>query len=130
MKQVGPVSWQHLPAMILAFLNPWVALGILLLLGFFGCYMAALSWADLTYVLPATSIGYVLVALIARFVLHEHIPTTRWIGIMLISAGVGFVASGPSRTDMRHPNGLPQSLTNCLPEAEPLEEALSSRSDL
>ena len=34
--------------------------------------MNALSWADLTYVLPATSLGYVLMALIARFVLHEQ----------------------------------------------------------
>jgi len=36
------------------------------LLAFFASYMAALSWADLTYVLPATSLGYVLVALAAR----------------------------------------------------------------
>jgi len=40
----------------------WVAAGILLLLAFFACYMSALSWADLTYVLPATSLSYVLVA--------------------------------------------------------------------
>ena len=55
---------QHFPEslhdLILAVLNPSVALGILLLLGFFASYMTALSWADLTYVLPATSLGYVL----------------------------------------------------------------------
>jgi hypothetical protein len=51
------------PALLLAILNPWVALGILFLLTFFACYMSALSWADLTYVLPATSLAYVLVAL-------------------------------------------------------------------
>ncbi|HZQ23650.1 MAG TPA: EamA family transporter [Terriglobales bacterium] len=129
MKQVGPVSVQHLPSMILAFLNPWVALGILLLLGFFACYTSALSWADLTYVLPATSVGYVLVAVIARFVLHEHIPTTRWLGILLISAGVGFVASGPSRTDMRHPNGLPKSIPEASEEPALLAGVGSSRAE-
>jgi drug/metabolite transporter (DMT)-like permease len=107
MKQVGQISLHRLPDMILAFTNPWVAVGILLLLAFFACYTSALSWADLTYVLPASSLGYVLIALIAKFFLHEQIPTTRWIGILLISGGVGFVATGPSRTDVRHPDGVP-----------------------
>lgn len=101
MKQIGGLSLHHLSGIILSVLNPWVALGILLLLGFFASYMTALSWADLTYVLPATSLGYVLLALIAKFLLHEEISLTRWLGILLISAGVGFVASGPSST--HHP---------------------------
>jgi drug/metabolite transporter (DMT)-like permease len=98
MKDLGNISFQHLSNLILAILNPWVALGILLLLGFFASYMTALSWADLTYVLPATSMGYVLLALIAKFLLHEEISTTRWLGIALISAGVGFVTRGPELT--------------------------------
>lgn len=101
MKQVGNISLQRLPDVILTILNPWVALGIIFLLGFFAAYMTALSWADLTYVLPATSLGYVLLALIAKFLLHEQVTTTRWLGIALISAGVGFVTQGPALT--RHP---------------------------
>src|ERR1700681_198816 len=73
MKQVGSISLNHLQGVIFAILNPWVAIGILLLLAFFSTYMTALSWADLTYVLPATSLGYVLLALVARFLLHEHV---------------------------------------------------------
>ena len=98
MKQVGNVSLQHLSGLLLAITNPWVTLGILLLLGFFACYMTALSWADLTYVLPASSLGYVLLALIARFALHEHVSVTRWMGIALVSSGVGFVTRGPELT--------------------------------
>jgi drug/metabolite transporter (DMT)-like permease len=75
-----------------------VAGGILLLLAFFAAYTSALSFADLTYVLPASSLGYVLVALIARFVFHEQVSVMRWLGIAMISAGVGFVAAGPSVT--------------------------------
>ena len=101
MKDVGSISLAQLPHVILAILNPWVALGILFLLGFFAAYMTALSWADLTYVLPATSLGYVLLALIAKFMLHENVTPTRWLGIMLISAGVGLVAGGPELT--HHP---------------------------
>src|ERR1700688_2088198 len=98
MKQTGSISLNHLQSVIFAILNPWVAVGILLLLAFFATYMTALSWADLTYVLPATSLGYVLLALIAKFVLHEQVTTTRWLGIGLISAGVGFVTQGPALT--------------------------------
>lgn len=98
MKDLGNVSLHHLSSLILAILDPWVASGILLLLAFFASYMAALSWADLTYVLPASSLGYVLVALVARFGFHETITPARWLGIGLITAGVGFVAAGPSLT--------------------------------
>ena len=107
MKELGSVSLHNLPGLPLAILNPWVALGILFLLLFFSCYMSALSWADLTYVLPATSLAYVLVALIGHFHLHEAISTTRWMGITLIAAGVGFVAAGPSVTHAHHHNATP-----------------------
>jgi drug/metabolite transporter (DMT)-like permease len=103
MKELGGVSLHNLPNLLLAILDPWVATGILFLLTFFACYMSALSWADLTYVLPATSLAYVLVALIGHFRLHEEISPTRWLGIALIAAGVGFVAAGPSVTPDHRP---------------------------
>lgn len=98
MKDIGGVSLHNLSALIAAVRNPWVVLGILFLIAFFAAYMSALSWADLTYVLPATSIGYVVLALIAKFVLHEQVTMLRWVGILLISAGVSFVAGGPALT--------------------------------
>jgi drug/metabolite transporter (DMT)-like permease len=123
MRQVGSLSWHRLPEVILAVFNPWVALGIVLLLGFFAAYMTALSWADLTYVLPATSLGYVLLALIAKFWLHENVTPTRWLGILLISAGVGFVTQGPALT--HHP---PTSVSS-VPE-ECLPAVASTRAEL
>jgi drug/metabolite transporter (DMT)-like permease len=105
MKQTGSISLNHLQGVIFAVLNPWVAVGILLLLAFFASYMNALSWADLTYVLPATSLGYVLLALVAKFVLHEEVSPLRWVGIALISGGVGFVAGGPALTSHQHEEG-------------------------
>ncbi len=103
MKQTGNISIHHLQGVVFAILNPWVAIGILLLLAFFATYMTALSWADLTYVLPATSLGYVLLAFVARFLLHEHVSPLRWMGIALITGGVGFIAGGPALTE--HPPG-------------------------
>lgn len=125
MKDVGNVSLHNLSELILAILNPWVAMGVLLLLAFFASYMTALSWADLTYVLPATSLGYVVLALVAKFALHENVTPARWLGILLISAGVGFVAGGPALTEPVPSGGdEPTTANECIPEP------IGSRTDL
>ena len=100
MKPLPAISLAHPGELIEAVFTPWIAAGIALLIGFFASYLTALSWADLTYVLPATAFGNVIVALLSRFWLHEPISPTRWAGILLITVGVGFVAHGPSRTEM------------------------------
>lgn len=100
MGRVGPISLHHLSKLIYAIGTPQILIGIALLIGFFASYLASLSWADLTYVLPATSIGNVIVALLARFWKHEHISPMRWLGILLITAAVGFVTRGPSYTEI------------------------------
>jgi drug/metabolite transporter (DMT)-like permease len=110
MKQVGPVSLAHLGLLLAAIRNPWVITGILCLLGFFASYLTALSWADLTFVLPATAFGYVVVALLSKFWLHETVSPYRWAGIVLIVCGVGFVANGPSLTQ-HHPLDEPAGAT-------------------
>lgn len=80
-----------------ALFQPWVALGVVLLIVWQMSRMALLSWADLSYVLPVTSVGYVLVALIGKVLLHETITGRRWAGIVLIMAGVALVSgSAPS----------------------------------
>jgi drug/metabolite transporter (DMT)-like permease len=99
MGQVGKVDLQHLGLLWKALFNPYVDGGIVLLIGFFACYTAALSWADLTFVMPATAFGYVVIALMGRFWLHERLSASRWAGIGLIVCAVGFVAGGPSRTE-------------------------------
>jgi len=104
MTRVGPVSLHHLSSLIYALKTPQILLGIVLLIGFFSSYLASLSWADLTFVLPASSIGNVIVALLARFWKHEHISPMRWLGILLITAAVGFVARGPSYTEIPKPH--------------------------
>lgn len=87
------------PATLLAAVfTPWIGAGIALLICFFASYLTALSWADLTYVMPATAFGNVIVELLSKFWLHEAISFERWAGVVLITVGVGFVAQGPSST--------------------------------
>jgi drug/metabolite transporter (DMT)-like permease len=99
MNRLPAISLAHPITLVAAVFTPWIALGIAFLIGFFASYLTALSWADLTFVLPATAFGNVIVALFARFWLHESISLERWAGILLITIGVGFVAQGPSLTE-------------------------------
>jgi len=108
MTQVPVVTLAHPASLIAAVFTPWIAVGIALLIGFFASYLTALSWADLTFVLPATAFGNVIVALLAKFWLHDEISLERWAGIVLITVGVGFVAHGPSLTE-RPAAGSPNS---------------------
>ena len=99
MTQVGTVSIHHPALLFYALANLNIVAGIVLLIGFFASYMTALSWADLTFVMPATAFGNVLIALLGRFWLHEHLSLSRWLGIILLTSAVGFVADGPARTE-------------------------------
>jgi uncharacterized membrane protein len=75
----------------------WLGIGMLLL--FFISYLLVLSWADFSYVSPASAVGYVLVALMGYLFLGEHVPPVRWLGISLICVGVFLV--GGTRPNTR-----------------------------
>jgi uncharacterized membrane protein len=99
MREVGRLISASPMAYVRAVFNPWVALGISLLLVWLFAQMALLSWADLSYVLPVTSIGYVLSALAGKIFMHERISGWRSAGILLIVAGVLLVArTAPHRS--------------------------------
>lgn len=84
--------------LIAALANIWVVAGIALLIFWTLARVALLSWADLSYVLPVTSIGYVLNALAARAFLGETLSWERWAGTLLITAGTVFTGLGRERS--------------------------------
>ncbi len=114
MKHVDSIDVQHLSSVFSALANPFVIVGIVFLIACMSSYMTALSFADLTYVLPATALSYILMTLLSILWLHEHVSARRWSGVAFIVVGVGLVAGGPSRTE--HP-----------PEPAPGREAVEER---
>jgi drug/metabolite transporter (DMT)-like permease len=107
MKQVGEIVDFSPLALFSVFLktftNGSIWLGILSLLLFFVSYLLMLSWADLSYVQPASAIGYAMVALLGYLVLGESVSPTRWIGVLFICGGVALVGgTDPSTTGSRH----------------------------
>jgi uncharacterized membrane protein len=102
MKRIGTVSIAT-PAGVLDFLSRVVSsgtiwLGIASLIIFFGANMLVLSWADYSYVQPASSVAYGMSALLAHFLLREAVSPTRWMGVLLICLGVLVVGHTPPRT--------------------------------
>lgn len=96
--QVGSIaSWSPLPY-LRAFLDPWVAAGVVLMIAWFVARLVLLSWADLTYVLPVTSFSYVLTAVVGAVYLREQVSFLHWVGICIITGGVGLVAFTFPRT--------------------------------
>ncbi|MGH9685215.1 MAG: hypothetical protein ACRD4S_16580 [Candidatus Acidiferrales bacterium] len=81
-----------------AFTSGMIWLGIGSLLAFFVAYILVLSWADYSYVQPASSVALCVVALLGYFALGEMISPMRWAGIFVICAGVLVVGHTSPRT--------------------------------
>lgn len=101
MHHASVVSFSPLPYLH-ALLNPWVAIGVVILTAWMITDLALLSLADLSYVLPVTASAYILIAILGHFVLDERISTLRWAGIIVITIGVMLVGETPSRTTPEH----------------------------
>jgi len=106
MHQVGRIVSASPLDYLRAFANPWTAAGICILTVWMLSDLALLSRADLSFVLPVTASAYVLVALVGRLFLHDHISWERWLGIVLISGGVVLAEETPARTTKGPPEHL------------------------
>jgi len=102
MKRIGALQGWSMAllhsAFVAIFTSAWIWLGIVSMLLFMVALMLVLSWADFSYVLPATASMYAVVPLLGHFVLGEPVTSLRWIGVALISLGVVFVGRTPPNT--------------------------------
>jgi uncharacterized membrane protein len=94
MTQIGPVSLNHaglFQAFRMAVSSTTIWFAILFLIGFMLSNMTVLSWADYSYVMPASAIGYAAVTFVGMALLGETVSPRRWIGVALICVGVFLV---------------------------------------
>ena len=103
MKGVGAeMTWAPSEAVaifIRIFSSGYIWLGIASLVTFFLIYMLMLTWADYSYVQPASALSYAVVSLLGYFWLGEAVPPMRWLGIGIICFGVLIIVGTPHRTD-------------------------------
>lgn len=111
MRSVGEVNTLDVAELfqigLQVFTTPYIWLGILILSIFFGLYLIALSWADLSYVLPVTAFGYVLNAFMSWQMLGERVSFVRWLGTVIICVGVAVVSRTEQRTTRPAGGGEP-----------------------
>jgi drug/metabolite transporter (DMT)-like permease len=86
----------HVAERVLTSAPIWLGIGCLI--SFFVSYMLVLSWADYSYVQPASSLSYGVVALLGYLILGEKISAMRWAGIAVICLGVFIVSRTSPRT--------------------------------
>jgi len=72
--------------------NTKILIGVLLETVFFVLLLVLLKRNDVSLIWPLTSLGFVLTALSARFILHEQVTATRWAGVALIVIGASLVS--------------------------------------
>ena len=104
LKEHGSLVGKPALAYLVALLHPLVTAGVGLLIVWMITHMMLLSWADLSYVLPVTSMGYVLTAVVGRVFLHENVSWTRWAGVAVIVAGFTLVSRTPPSSNPRPPS--------------------------
>lgn len=97
MREIGDLSAMNLRGILNAALqaltNPKLMFGTAMLAVFFFLWLAVLSWEDLSIALPMQALNYVLVAILAKYMLHEQISPLRWTGIILVCVGVMLITS-------------------------------------
>lgn len=98
MKKVGEpasFSWRELLSFLKrAFRSVWLWLGLPLMALSFYALLLLLSWEPMSFVVPASALGYVVGTLGARYILGEEVSAARWAGVLLVCAGVALVAVG------------------------------------
>ncbi len=97
MKRIGEVK-DFSPRAILGVLGRalrlgWFWLGITLMALAFFSFLALLTWADVSFVVPATALNYVVGALGAKILLGERLGRARWAGILLVTLGVAVICA-------------------------------------
>ena len=101
MKQVGEISTLRVVELVRiagrALTNKSFLGGVFFMAVSYFSFLGALAVADLSLVLPATSISFVISTIGAKFFLKEHISAIRWAGILLVCVGVALVLISPDK---------------------------------
>lgn len=96
LKQIGGIEQINLVGITdlvrRALTNPSILTGIAFELVFFLGLLYLLSQRDVSLIWPLTSLGFVLTAVAARWLLHEHVSWVRWTGVVFIVFGAALVS--------------------------------------
>lgn len=78
--------------------SPMIWIGVALSIIFYVLFATALSWKDLSFVLPVISFEVVLNVAFGSWFLSELVSSKRWTGALLIAIGIILVLRSETRT--------------------------------
>ena len=81
-----------LPRLLRAAMNVQVIGGLLLYALSAALWLIVLTRVDLSFAYPLISMGYVLVVVLSRVLLHEHVSGARFLGTVVICFGVYLIS--------------------------------------
>ena len=87
--------------------NGSILAGVALEAAFFGALLYLLSQRDVSLIWPLTSLGFVITALAAKFILREEISFVRWAGVALIMIGAALVSYSEKNKPKPPAPGMP-----------------------
>lgn len=96
MRRFGEMDWSNpsrwLDLLLVVATNSYILIGVVFAAGFFFLYLAALSWVDLSFAMPMTAMSFIFATIFARFALGEQVSWNRWLGTLIVVAGIALVA--------------------------------------
>jgi drug/metabolite transporter (DMT)-like permease len=72
--------------------NPQIISGVFFEALFFGCLLFLMSRSDISFLWPLTGLSFVFATLAAIVFLGEEVSWLRWVGVVLIMIGAGFIS--------------------------------------
>ena len=67
----------------------WVGLGLFGISALF--WLVVLSHVPLSLAYPVVGISYIFVVGFSKLILHEHVPTLRWLGAVVVAIGIALI---------------------------------------
>lgn len=95
MRQNGAIAirrFSDIPQLLrMVFTNAHVLAGVVSMAIYFGSYVAALAWVDVSVANPLTALSYVIATAYAYVVLRERMQWSRVLGVALVTVGAVFI---------------------------------------
>lgn len=54
-------------------------------------WLVVLSRIPLSVAYPFVGVSYIIIVLLSRYVLHEHVPLLRWLGVVIVATGIAII---------------------------------------
>lgn len=89
--------------------SPQILLGVFFEATFFGCLLLLMNKSDISFLWPLTALSFVFATFAAMIFLGETVSWLRWVGVIFIMIGAGFISASEQAKEKPAPPAASQS---------------------